>query len=80
MKQYTSSAVVDAVQWTGNNLDKVYTLVPSVKPAANNRLFMVINYLPRYAAINDYIIRHSNGKIDIRNSDVFANIYTEVLE
>lgn len=57
---------MQAVQWTGSNLDEIAQLVRPHKPKILNELQELAIYTPTrniIAAAGDWIIRHENGEL-----------------
>jgi len=81
-KYYNKEKIIEAVQWTGDNLDEIKTMVgdrKQLKIRENNKLFFELyKGCIQYIDIGDYIIRHSNGDLERDSSFIFEKYHTKL--
>ncbi|MCH3963551.1 MAG: hypothetical protein LKE46_04710 [Clostridium sp.] len=71
------SVVIEAVQWTGKNIDEIAKFMSSngIYCYKNNKLMIVTLEGVHVASINDYIIKGVNGEFYPCKPDIFKKTY-----
>ena len=69
--------VIDACQWTGDNLSEVLTFVGETRLPCDNedRLYITTLEGGLWASVGDFIIRGLAGEFDSCKPDIFARTY-----
>lgn len=82
IKQYRKKPVViEALEWTGTNLDEVYQFVPPhLRVEEADGLHIVTLEGDHFASIGDFIIKGVKGEFYPCKPDIFAMTYDEVEE
>ena len=72
--------IIEAVQWTGENLSKIGEFTKNT--VKNHESVLIIPTLEgdMYASLNDYIIKGVNGEFYPCKPDIFDKTYEEVTE
>lgn len=75
--------VVEAIQWTGDNITELRTQFPNFIDSSwivgkTNELFINTLEGPMHASVNDYIIMGIDGEFYACKPDKFAKTYTKV--
>jgi hypothetical protein len=82
----STAALVDVVEWTGNNLEDVQALLhvagraPNIIPQPNRTLLILTHTGSVRAAPDDWVIRDPEGVISICPASAFRDLYTLVEE
>lgn len=70
--------VIEAIQWTGKNLDEVMSelfFVPQHPITEDGRLIIFTPDGEIQARPGDWIIKSINGELDVYKADIFTAIY-----
>ncbi len=80
MKFRKKPIVIDAVQWTGNNIEEIqeFTGIPLMPLDRQNHLLIPTLESPHEASINDWIIKGIKGEFYPCKPDIFEETYEEV--
>jgi hypothetical protein len=82
----TTAALVDTIQWTGNNLEDVQALLhvagraPNIIPQAGKTLLILTHTGSVRAAPDDWVIRDPEGVVSVCPASAFVDLYTLVEE
>lgn len=81
MAKYRKKPVeVDAVQWTGNNVDEIEEFGSLDVWFNENELYVITLEGTMKASVGDYIIKGVHGEFYPCKPDIFAKTYEEVEE
>ena len=72
--------VIEAVQWTGHNMEEIDIFKGITHIGKDNHLMIPTLEGPIYAAVNDWIIKGVKGEFYPCKPDIFEQTYDEVLE
>jgi len=79
LKKYRKIVEVEAVQWTGDNLEEIEAFGARAVPDGKELLIISLKVHPYRAFVGDYIIKGERGFYPVKDN-VFNQSYEEVLE